>query len=421
MLRKVVVLFMLSVFFGLSATAIQAQEPPGSQYWVVPHNGCGPVFETLDTSTFSNTTKMGDSCSPMGVVTFNVMEPFVWAIVSPPMPDRGYKSQVVVVGSASDGAGWKWQSAKPTGTQYWVEPTGSAGTVFMTLDTANFSGLQVMGAQSQKMGVVTFKKVGSTTYVVASPPMPDRGYRSQVIVVKPGGEWKWAGTSVAMGEPQNPQPDCIAQDTHATSDGMLVTCAKGSGKSVLMGTIAVAPAFVDGPLPVGDILAVWFITTDFYNQWRQYSTSGLPVYLAKDKNIIVPVPLNPGLPKPPPHVVNHPRGEYTSHLKVQIWNLVMNTWHGGEPPDWCGKRDDGAWFVFFENLVIETTTARSPKNEYRGLALIVQTVADSGTESTAFDKVTWHSDGVPNTGTPRDDAREFDKKPCPPPPTLVPQ
>jgi disulfide bond formation protein DsbB len=131
----------------------------------------------------------------------------------------------------------------------------------------------------------------------------------------------------------------------------------------------------------------------------------------------------PGLPAPPPHLQNHPRGEYTAKLKrLGWWKVVfaMHDYHtnGGKPPDWCGIREDGALFVVYYSVQVLTKVGG---RVYQGFALLLHTNGVS--ESTVFPKVVPGQNGLPYTGNsgqePAETFTPIDPRQCPPPPPMV--
>jgi hypothetical protein len=147
-----------------------------------------------------------------------------------------------------------------------------------------------------------------------------------------------------------------------------------------------------------------------------------PAEIRDPENVIIPE-LHPGVPEPPEHIFAHPRSEYTAAIKTAIWNTVMNAFYGGQKPDWCGRRADGALVLFYRALEVFTKAGKSMDNAYKGLAVLLNQGGDN--LSTGFSRVTWEGDEiVPSThntaqqsGT---DFWNFTQIPCPSPSSLGP-
>ena len=138
------------------------------------------------------------------------------------------------------------------------------------------------------------------------------------------------------------------------------------------------------------------------------------VWVRDPSTIVQPVPL-PGVPHPPDHISNHPRSAYTASLKVATWYAVMNAYFGGRPPDWCGKRADGAIVIAYYALEVVKTTGGAA---YRGLALILNQGGDH--MSTGLHNVSNGGAKPTSNNTAGDDFVDFDEIPCPPPNGLSP-
>jgi hypothetical protein len=120
------------------------------------------------------------------------------------------------------------------------------------------------------------------------------------------------------------------------------------------------------------------------------------------------------IPVPPSHVQNHPRGEYTSRLKVLGWLTVFQLWQSGKPPDWCGERlEDGALIMFYNVSV----------GKYKGVAAIFNT--GGGNSSTVLAGIKWNGRGIPHSNNSSgNDFEQFQFIPpdrCPPPPLNIVQ
>ena len=189
---------------------------------------------------------------------------------------------------------------------------------------------------------------------------------------------------------------------------------------VLAGVVAITP------IPFDDIVAVKYLW-DAARLKRVVSAvvliagTALVVNTAaerfvwvRDPGTIVQPARRSGVPNPPDHISNHPRSAYTAALKVATWFTVLNAFFGGQPPDWCGKRSDGAVVLVYYALEVVKTTGGAA---YRGLALILNQGGDH--HSTGLHRVV-PGDGKPDSGNNGNDFEEFESIPCPPPGGLSP-
>ena len=130
----------------------------------------------------------------------------------------------------------------------------------------------------------------------------------------------------------------------------------------------------------------------------------------RDPGTIVQPPPLPGVPDPPDHIASHPRSAYTAALKTATWYTVLNAFFDGQPPDWCGKRSDGALVIVYYALEVAKNTGGAA---YRGLGLILNQGGDH--YSTGLHRVT-PGDGKPDSGNANgNDFDDFESIPCPPP------
>lgn len=122
-----------------------------------------------------------------------------------------------------------------------------------------------------------------------------------------------------------------------------------------------AIAAIDGPLPIGDIIAVVYIGAAFVYVIAKNATLIEESLIASKRSIeawAIQMAQNPPLPPAVPGFTepSHLNEGSRWYERTMVWRTALSMWSSGKMPDFCGRRSDGAYLLGWTGYQITRLT-----------------------------------------------------------------